>query len=208
VLLGTTLIVWAVVEDWPEVPGLWTVPHTVPGLALVGGPSNAGGLFIDWVRRLVGDAPVDGVDPGDVPSWEPYLRGERVPLHDSTRRAELRGLALHHGGAHIVRAAHEASGFVARRMIERSGAEARRLVVTGGGTRAGAWVQAMADATGLPADVVAVPEGAALGSAFIARCVAGLEGAMTDASRWASVARTVDPDPAWVEACSARYDSW
>ena len=38
-----------------------------------------------------------------------------------------------------------------------------------------------------------------------ARCVAGLEASMTDAARWARVARTVEPDARWVEPCSARY---
>ena len=67
-------------------------------------------------------------------------------------------------------------------------------------------MQALADTTGLPVDVVAVPEGAALGGAFIARCVAGLEGAVTDGSRWARTTRTVEPDPRWVEAARPRYD--
>jgi xylulokinase len=67
-------------------------------------------------------------------------------------------------------------------------------------------MQALADATGLPVDVAAVPEGAALGSAFIARCVAGHEAAMTDASRWARTSHTVEPDPDWVEAAAGRYE--
>jgi xylulokinase len=66
-------------------------------------------------------------------------------------------------------------------------------------------MRALADCTGLPVDVAAVPEGAALGSAFIARCVAGLEAAMTDGGRWARTTRTVEPEPAWVEAADARY---
>ena len=82
----------------------------------------------------------------------------------------------------------------------------RRIVAPGGGTRVAVWMQALADVTGLPVDVVAVPEGAALGAAFIARCVAGLEAAMTDGSRWARTARTVEPDPRWVEAARPRYD--
>jgi xylulokinase len=66
-------------------------------------------------------------------------------------------------------------------------------------------MRALADATGLPVEVAAVPEGAALGSAFVARCVAGREAAMTDASRWAATARTVEPDPAGVAAADGRY---
>jgi xylulokinase len=79
-------------------------------------------------------------------------------------------------------------------------------VATGGGTNVELWMRALADCTGLPVDVAAVPEGAALGSAFIARCVAGLEPAMTAASRWARTARTVEPDPRWVDAAAARYE--
>src|SRR5690606_1307384 len=75
VILGTTLITWAVVPaDAVAVDGLWVVPHTAPGLSLAGGPSNAGGLFLDRVRRWVGDADDDhGVEPGDVPVWLPYI---------------------------------------------------------------------------------------------------------------------------------------
>jgi xylulokinase len=50
-----------------------------------------------------------------------------------------------------------------------------------------------------------VPEGAALGAAFMARCTAGLETNATDASRWARTARTIEPDAAWVEAAQPRY---
>jgi len=66
-------------------------------------------------------------------------------------------------------------------------------------------VQALADCTRLPVDVVAVPEGAALGAAFIARVTAGLESSMTDGARWARTSHRVEPDPAWVRAVEERY---
>ena len=46
--------------SYREVPGLWTIPHTAPGKCQIGGPSNAGGLFLGWVDRLVG--PGDAVE--------------------------------------------------------------------------------------------------------------------------------------------------
>jgi xylulokinase len=67
-------------------------------------------------------------------------------------------------------------------------------------------MQALADVTGLPVDVVAIPEGAALGAAFMARCTAGLERFTTDARRWAQTSHRVDPDPAWQEPCAERYE--
>jgi xylulokinase len=209
VICGTTLITWGVIDDWQETPGLWTIPHTAAGKCLVGGPSNAGGLFLDWARRLVGDGGDDAaVEPGDVPVWLPYVRGERTPLHRTDLRASVSGLGLAHGPAHLRRAAFEATGFVVRHHLERgaaAGLKPRRIVATGGGSRVGAWVQALADATGLPVDVVAVPEGAALGAAFVARCTAGLEASMTDASRWARAVSNVDPRTAWVGPTADRY---
>jgi xylulokinase len=214
VILGTTLIVWVVApspgDTTPDVPGYWTIPHTATGKLLIGGPSNAGGLFCDWVGNLLGD-PTGPIEPGRVPVWAPYPRGERVPLHDPDRRGVLADLDLTHDGAAARRAAFEASGFVVRRILdaarEHAGVEPRRLVATGGGTRVDDWVQAVADATQVPVDCVAVPEGGALGSAWLARIAAGLEEptAMTDGRRWARVARTVEADPAWTAATEDRY---
>lgn len=205
VILGATLISWAVIAQWREVDGLWTVPHSAPGKSLIGGPSNAGGLFLDWVRRLTGDAP-PATDPHRVPVWTPYPRGERVPLHDPARRAGVHGLDLTHGRGAMVRAAHEAGGFVIRHQLDLAGLSPERIVATGGGTRSPGWLQAVADATGLPVDVVAVPEGGALGAAFQARVVAGLEADANDARCWARTSHRVEPDPAWAGPVADRYD--
>lgn len=74
--------------------------------------------------------------------------------------------------------------------------------------RVAEWVQALADATALPIDCVAVPEGAALGSAWLARLAAGLEpGArMADGRRWARTIARVEPDERWTDETAARYE--
>jgi xylulokinase len=214
VLCGTTLITWGVLDEWQEVPGLWTIPHSAQGKTMIGGPSNAGGLFLERAKRWLGDDAVAGlgaVEPGDLPVWLPYVRGERTPLHRRDLRSSLHGAALHHEAAHLLRAAYESAGFVVRHHLDLArtvGLEPRRIVATGGGTQVAAWMQALADCTGLPVDVAAVPEGAALGSAFMARCVAGLEASMTDASRWAKTSRTVEPQKDWVDAATERYDQF
>ncbi len=213
VILGTTIIIWAVAPESVTVPGYMSIPHTSAGKYLVGGPSNAGGLFCNWAGGLLDPAiPGPGtVEPHRVPVWAPYPRGERSPLYDHTRRAVLADLDLTHDAASIRRAAFEASGFVTRRCIdaarEYAGVVPRRIVATGGGTRVDAWVQALADATQLPVDCVAVPEGGALGSAWLARIAAGLEEitAMPEGRRWARTDRTVDPDPRWTEPVADRY---
>jgi xylulokinase len=204
VILGTTLIVWCVMPELVDVPNYYAMPNTAGGTFLVGGPSNAGGLFLNWAFRLLGDA-TEPVDPARVPVWVPYPRGERVPLQDPARRGQLVDLDLTHGPAAARRAALESTAFATRRMIDASPVPARRIVATGGGTRLDGWVEAMADCTGLPVHVCAVPEGGALGAAFLARLACGLETNMTDASRWARTARVVEPAPGWQPHVNERY---
>jgi xylulokinase len=208
VICGTTLIVWVVTAEMAEADGCYSIPHTAPGSWLVGGPSNAGGLFLDWARRLVREGGAAPDDPGGLPMWVPYPRGERVPVADPARRAELIGLDLTHGPAHARRAAYEAAGFVTRRILERSGQAARRIVAVGGGVQDPAWIQALADCTRLPVAVSGSPDGGALGAAFLARVAAGLEPDTQGAARWARTAAVVEPDLAWAAACDERYEQW
>jgi xylulokinase len=207
IIMGTTLITWLTMPEWIQAPGIWTIPHHAPGKLMIGGPSNAGGLFINWATRLFPKAGTD-LDPYRVPVWEPYIRGERTPLHDPFRRGGLHHLDLTIDGSAIRRAAFEASGFVVRHHLDlaaEAGAPARRLLATGGGTRVPEWVQALADCTGLPVDVAAVPEGGALGAAFLARMAAGRESHVADAARWARTGHRVEPDPVWAKAAADRY---
>jgi xylulokinase len=135
----------------------------------------------------------------------PYLRGERTPFNDHTLRSNLYGLDIGSGAEALERAAFEASGFVIRRMIDAAGTPVRRVVASGGGSRVTAWMAAVADATNLPVEVVSVPDGAARGAAYLARMAAGLETSLSDAARWGTVGRRIEPDPAWVRATSSRY---
>lgn len=219
VICGATLITWAVMnsnrlnQDVTN-DGLWLIPHTAQGNFLAGGPSNAGGIFVDRAHRWLGIDPAHAMDTEDfhdVPVWLPYIRGERAPLHNPLLRAQLRDLSINHNATHIRRAVYEASGFVVRHHLElavKRGARPQRIVATGGGSRSNAWMQALADTTGLPVDVVQVSEGAALGSAFIARCAAGLESNMLEARRWSRIARRVIPNDLGLEAADRRYSKF
>ncbi len=223
VIFGATLIVWVVTDEWKDVPGLTTLPNMIAGQSMIGGPSNAGALFVDWAgsllgassRRPGGKASAAAVgptvderagDPNRVPVWLPYPRGERTPFHDPDLRASIHDLDISQGPVALLRGAHEASGFVIRRILELSGSEGRRIIATGGGSRSVPWMQAVADATGLPVDTVGVPEGGALGAAFLARMAAGLESSFEVASGWARTGRRIEPDPSWVKAASLRFD--
>jgi xylulokinase len=206
VICGTTLIVWCVMPAPALVEGMWTIPHPLGDLSILGGASNAGGMFVNWVRRLLADTgPV--TNPQAVPLFVPYLKGERTPVHDIDLRASLQGLDIGHGAGSIMRAAYESTAFITRRMMDMSGVERTRIVASGGGTHDEQWMQSLADCTGLPVDLVAVPEGAALGAAWRARVVAGLD-TNNDVVRWANHATRYEPDPAWVGPCEERYQRW
>ena len=208
VMCGTTLLPWVLTDQWIEVEGLWTFPSARAGIMAVGGASNAGGLFIDRVRALVGDTPCEdllALGPTDLPVWLPYPRGERTPLHDTDRRAELLDLHVGHTPAHVMMAGYEAAGFVVRHHIDLSGLDAHRIVAVGGGTQSAAWMQALADATGLVVDVSAEPYGAALGAAYHSRVTAGLEADTSEARHWGRVSHRVEPRSAHATAAENRY---
>jgi xylulokinase len=208
VICGTTLITWVVSAEPVQGDGVWAIPHTHPGMWAAGGPSNAGGLFLGAVERLLGRDRGAAPHADDIPVWAPYIRGERTPLHDAERRAELHGLTLTHGPDAIRRAAWEASGFVVRHHLDLVGHPVRRIVATGGGTKVAGWMQALADCTGLPVHVAAVPEGAALGAAFLGRMALGLETSLDGAAAWARTGHIVEPDPVWQSAAAARYPTF
>ena len=138
--------------------------------------------------------------------WAPYPGGERTPLHDPDRSAQLQDLTLTHGPAEVRHATYEAAGFVVRHHLDLAGVDANRIVATGGGAKSATWMQAVADCTGLPVDVVKVPEGAAYGSAFLARVTAGLEEKAQDAVRWAGTDHRVEPRSQWAAAADERYE--
>ena len=206
VLCGTTLIDVGHHRRDREVPGLWTIPHTAAGKRLIGGPSNAGGLFLDWVDRLVGAGNPrpprrSGRRPGvvavhsrrahaatTIPVGAAALDGSTSPTGGSGAARRLRGVRFRCPPTHR---AQWRAGIAHRGDRWR---HARRAVDAGPRRRHRA-----------AGRVSAVPEGAALGAAFLGRLAAGLEISITDAARWASTERVVEPDPAWTGPMQDRY---
>ena len=185
------------------------MPHTEPDCFLAGGPSNAGGLFVNWALRTLG-ARVAGrapARPDRVPVWAPYPRGERVPLHDADRRGVARRPRPHPRRRRAP--ARRVRGVGLRRPPDdRRGRAPRTASRRGGSSRPAAARGSTSGCRRSPTapacrcECTAVPEGAALGWPTWPAARPGLEpGAMTtDARRWARAGRTVEPDPAWAEA--------
>ena len=211
VILGTTLIVWAVV---PDLVGRRSVllraahrarrrlarrraeqrRRPVPrlGRARLGGSTGPSAVTTRSVRTTCRSGCRTRAANG---------------CRSTTRRdaRELVDLNLTHDAAAIRRAAFEASGFVTRRMIDASPVPARRIVATGGGTRVEGWVEALADATGCRCTSPQFPKAARSVPRSSRAWPPGSRRTPRTRSRWARVDRVVDPDPAWEAPVEARY---
>ena len=77
--------------------------------------------------------------------------------------------------------------------LEAAGGAPARFVAVGGGTKGGLWTQIVSDVTGRPQEIPAETIGACFGDALLAAIGAGLMPADTS---WATVAETVEPNPA------------
>ena len=84
-LLGSTLVIYAVAAEPTRLPGLDCERYPGPGV-LVGGCTNAAGLALAWARRELGAA--DAAEVAALPPGAggllalPYLAGERTPITD------------------------------------------------------------------------------------------------------------------------------
>jgi xylulokinase len=204
VICGSTLIVMASLPAGTTTdPSILSYPDETGGLTATAA-SNAGGLFLNWVDRTLARSR-GAADADTVPVWVPYIRGERTPWSDPTRRAGLADVHQGHDAAALRRGAHEASAFVARHLLELMNMSPRRIVAVGGGTQVDGWMQALADATGVPVDASTEPETAAIGAAFTARITAGLETDLRDGARWKRRTRRFEPAPDWTDAVKRRY---
>jgi xylulokinase len=160
-LLGSTLIMGRVVEAQQCGEGLRLTPHIGRGSFLGGWTSSCGSL-IDWAQRIYGVAAcaaAEDLPPGaDGLVMLPYLAGERAPIWDRNARGAIVGLSLHNDAAHLARAALDAVALsamdLARRVATLTG-PVGSFRVNGGGARNRGLVQAIADATATPLEIVA-----------------------------------------------------
>jgi xylulokinase len=208
VLLGSTLILYAVGRPTPPPTGLDTSPHLGEGV-LIGGSTATAGLALDWLAGILG---VDrsglselaaGLDPGSGGLLAlPYLAGERTPLNDPAARGVLAGLTLATGREQVYRSLVDGIAITALDMANRleearSAPEAYR--VAGGGVHDPAWLTATCDALGVTLEVM--PDaGAAVGAAWLAHRMRG-------EAPQRRPERVIEPNPArhgWYRAQLAR----
>ena len=204
-LLGSTLIVYAV---WPEpvqVPGLEVQHQPAPGV-LVGGSSVCGGATLDWLGELLGQAAGDLHEllPGAGGLLAlPYLAGERTPVNDPFASGAVLGLTYSTTRDELCRAFVDAVALSALDHADRlraAGIDPARWRVAGGATRNTALLHACCDALGRPLDVMP-HAGAAIGPAALALRAAG--------AHWQpSPERAIEPDAARTARFAVLLDAY
>jgi xylulokinase len=204
-LLGSTLIAYAVWPDPVEVPGLEVQHQPAPGV-LVGGSSVCGGATLDWLEELLGQGACDlqQLPPGAGGLLAlPYLAGERTPVNDPFASGAVLGLTYSTTRDELCRAFVDAVALSALDHADRlrtAGIDPARWRVAGGATRHAALLQACCDALGRPLDVMP-HAGAAIGPAALALRAAG--------AHWQpSPERTIQPDAARTARFAVLLDAY
>jgi xylulokinase len=180
--------------------------HCVPGAWHQMGVVLSAADSLAWLARITGRDAValaDGVDPAAAPrealAFLPYLSGERTPIADADARGAFVGLSQATGPGDLARAVLEGVAYAfadCAEALRDAGWTPGAVLAVGGGARSDAWLQIIADATGLTFERAAGAEaGAALGAARLGLCAA--EGASpVEVCARPAVAAVFAPDPA------------
>jgi xylulokinase len=176
-LLGSTLVVYAV---WPEavaLPGL-EIQHQPAAGVLLGGASVCGGATLAWLDGVLAasDHDLAALAPGAGGLVAlPYLAGERTPIGDPRARGAVVGLTYSTTPAELRRAFVDSVAVSALDHAERlrtGGVDPARWRVAGGASRNDALLRACCDALARSFEVMP-HAGAAIGPAALALRAAG-----------------------------------
>jgi len=173
---------------------------------------------LNWLARMTGKSPVDltaDIDPAS-PSrapitFLPYLSGERTPHNDAGSRGALVGMSQATEVTDLARAVVEGVTYAfvdSFDALRKAGTAPERVYAIGGGARSRAWVQMIADASGVALHYPPAGDfGAAFGAARLGYCAA--EGAdPLEYCTPATIDSTVEPNTAMADyhaAGVARY---
>jgi gluconokinase len=124
---------------------------------IVGGPTNNGGIVLQWLKDLLNDqrdfsdflGDAEKVAPGaEGILFLPYLNGERAPVWNQKAKGNFYGVSITHKKEHFIRAVLEGITFNLYQIgkaLERLAGEPEKIYVNGGLARSPLWLQMMAD---------------------------------------------------------------
>lgn len=216
VSLGTSGVLFAANDGYQPDPAtaVHTFCHALPGSWHQMGVILAATDALNWYGRFVGQdaaaltAGLAGLQAPGKALFLPYLGGERTPLNDAAIRGSFMGLEHATDTAAGTRAVLEGVTFAirdCRDALAATGTRIERLLAVGGGSRSDYWLRAIATALNVPVDLpVAGDFGGAFGAARLA--IMAATGAGAEVASRPKIARTVEPDPALLDAFSAGHD--
>ncbi len=197
-------------------PRMFIDYHIVPGLHFSNGCMAASGSVLNWIAAHLAKAEekqaaqegrsvhafLDAM-AADLPPGAggvlmlPYFLGEKTPLNDPHARGTLTGLGLHHGLAHVWRAALESVVFGFRHHVDvfdDMGLEVARVVACDGGAASDVWVQITADVLERPIERMIDHPGSGLGAAFVAGIGVGVVDDWADINAYVGADRVFEPN--------------
>ncbi len=165
------------------IPGKWGLMSSLP----------AAGAGVRWLGEAFGKHVYRGFDEGSFyesiereagsisPGSEglffvPHFLGSTAPTWQSSSKAAILGLSLHHQPAHLFRALLEGIGYEVAWNVETFrdlGIEPRSVCMTGGASRSALWPQIISDILGMPIRIPRIQEAACIGAAAIAAVGSG-----------------------------------
>jgi gluconokinase len=183
---------------------------------IVGGPSNSGGIVIDWLYHhvLSGHHMRGPADPVDMAAFLalmrsaeqaqpdpdlvclPYVAAERAPIWDASARAAWVGLHLEHTGADVMRAAVEGiimnAYWIASGLFGTLGQP--KHIVSSGKVLEPEWIRRLtADIFGIPVLYRGAVDASVVGAALLAEIATGVRAWDETARHLTTFEYTVEP---------------
>ena len=157
---------------------------------IAGGPSNSGGVVLEWLYNAVLSRNPTDRDPRKFVEMMnaaatvqcddllclPYVAGERAPLWNADATGVFFGLRLHHTGPHLMRAAVEGiilnACWIARELFQELGQP--RQIIASGKVLETEWIrQLTADIFGIPVQFLGAIDASVAGAALLANIATG-----------------------------------
>jgi xylulokinase len=216
IYLGTSA--WVCASSSKEtrfINGAAAIQSADPDMNLVVGITEAAGSNIEWLTKQFFkkeseqykegifkymDDCIEKIPPGsDNLICTPWMLGERCPVSSTTTRATLFNISEEHTREHLMRAVYEGIGYNLKWILDnfksdyKLGCKSFRII--GGGALDAAWMQIIADITGVEFGVLENPRSAgALGGAIIALIGLGRLKSFADAYSFTKVEKTYQPN--------------
>jgi xylulokinase len=189
---------------------LQVYPFAAPGLYLLAGTMQAGGLSYSWARKQYFDASmpyseidaaIENTPPGaNGVIYLPYLAGERSPWWNANARGAFVGMSAETNRGHMLRAILEGVALnlqLIREDITRLTSFANEINIIGGGAKGDVWRQIIADVLQTTVrKTVTTDEATNFGAAIIAAVGVGLFSSFSEAKSMVRIDKVNKPNAA------------